>query len=57
MTKCLLVKNTNAKSVKYPEEMSWITVLTDTQGDTQVGETRYQDGQQGTFRDSCLGVL
>lgn len=37
--------------------ISWITVLTDTQGDTQVGDTRYQDGQQGTFRDSCLGVL
>lgn len=37
--------------------ISWISVLTDAEGHSQVGDTRYQDGQQGTFRNGCLWIL
>lgn len=34
-----------------------MTLLTDSEGYTQVGDSSYQDGQQGTFRNGCLGIL
>lgn len=35
----------------------WISTLTNTDGNSQIGKTSYQDRQQGPFRDGGLGVL
>lgn len=35
----------------------WIAALTNADGNAQIGNTSYQDSQQGPFRDGCLGVL
>lgn len=42
---------------RFHQASCWISVLTNTDGNSQVGQTGNQDSQQGPFRDGSLGVL
>lgn len=53
---CFYMNNIYTKIIHW----SWISliiVLTDTQSHSQVGDTSDQDGQQGSLRYGCLGIL